>query len=258
MARQARQESETGYYHVMMCGINREFIFREDTNKACFMELVKEQQANGLLELLAWCVMDNHVHMILKAEKVAMSKAIKIISLKFAAHYNRGQKRTGPVFGDRFRSEIIENDTYLLGTLRYIHRNPVKAKLANDMATYRWSSFGEYLGLLQYVAAGQKAFVLELFCGGLKSFVSFHAQEDDVEYLEIREEAEQNRETLAFAVIESFCRENGVTYAKEIQGSPELFREICRRLVQDSGLSLRKTAEYLSTTHHRVHEALQD
>ena len=63
------------------------------------MELVREQQVNHMLELLAWCVMDSHVQMIVKAKKEEMAKAIKIISLKFAAHYNRDQKRIGPVCG---------------------------------------------------------------------------------------------------------------------------------------------------------------
>jgi REP element-mobilizing transposase RayT len=258
MARQARQESGTGYYHVMMRGINREFLFKRDSDKAYYMELVREQQVNRMLELLAWCVMDNHVHMIVKAEKEEMSKAIKIISLKFAAHYNREHKRIGPVFGDRFRSENIEDDKYLLGALRYVHLNPVKAKLVNDMAAYRWSSFVEYLGQAHYVTDGQKAVALELFGGDLQRFITFHAQEDDSEYLEIREDVEQNKEALASAAIETFCRENGVMHAKEIQASPELFGELCRRLVHGVGLSLRKTAEYLATTHQKVHQALQE
>lgn len=258
MARQARRESGTGYYHVMMRGINREFLFKMDSNKAYFMELLGEQQANGMFELMAWCLMDNHAHMVVKANIEDMSKAIKIVSLKYAAHYNRTLKRNGPVFGDRFRSENIEDDTYLLGALRYIHLNPVKAKLVNDIAAYPWSSFREYLGQAQYVAPSQKAFVLELFAGNLKSFLSFHEQEDVIEYLEVREDVEKNREALAVAVIENFCRENGVTHAKEIQANPELFEELCRRLVQGAGLSLRKTAGYLATTHQRVHQALQE
>lgn len=258
MARQARQESSTGYYHVMMRGINREFLFRKDADKASFMELVKEQQVSGLFEVLAWCVMDNHVHMVLKAEKSSLSKAIKIISLKFASHYNRDQKRIGPAFGDRFRSENIEDDTYLLGALRYIHRNPVKAGLVRDVAQYRWSSFGEYLGLPHYVAAEQKAFVLGLFGGRLKNFAAFHSEEDNIDYLETKEDTDQNQQSRAAHVIERFCRENGVTEARQIHGNPVLFRGICETLVHDVGLTLRKTAEHLGTTHQRVHEALQD
>jgi len=74
-----------------------------------------------------------------------MSKAIKVISLKFAARYNKGQQRIGPVFGGRYRSECIEDDSFLLGALRYIHLNPVKAGLTDGPATYLWSSYNEYV-----------------------------------------------------------------------------------------------------------------
>ncbi|MDP3058039.1 MAG: transposase, partial [bacterium] len=127
MARQARQASSTGYYHVMMRGINREPLFRRDVEKVHFLELVKEQQASGAFELAVWCLMDNHAHMIVQAELNKLSKAIKVISLKFAARYNHGHKRLGPVFGDRYRSENIDEDSYLIGASRYIHNNPVKA-----------------------------------------------------------------------------------------------------------------------------------
>jgi len=258
MARERRKESATGYYHVMMRGMNREFLFRLDVDKLRFLEIVKEQQATGLIELVAWCLMNNHVHMIVKAKVTALSKAVKILSLKYSAYYNRGQRRIGPVFGDRFRSENIEDDSYLLGALRYIHMNPVKAQLVNDPASYEWSSFGEYVGESMYIDQGQKAFVLGLFGENMTSFAKFHAQADDSRYLETREDAEKYRDELAAKVLEGFCNELGVTSAKEIQSSPELFEEISRRLVKDAGLSFRKAAELLETTHNRVYQALQD
>ncbi len=258
MARLARRQSESGYYHVMLRGINREFIFQDDVDKAFFMELIRGEQLTGTVALVTWCVMDNHAHMIVKAEKSDLAKAIKIISVKFAAHYNRGQKRIGPVFGDRFRSENIEDDAYLLGALRYIHQNPVTAKLAKDMAEYAWSSYHEYFGTLQYVDAAQKEFVLGLFGGDIERFAAFHALDDDIDYLETREQTAQNREDRAHRMIEQFCRANGIVSAQKIHKNPDLFNRLCRVLVHDAGLTLRKTAEHLSTTHQRVHEAVRD
>ncbi|MBS3937003.1 MAG: transposase [Peptococcaceae bacterium] len=68
MARKPRQESSTGYYHVMLRGINRDFLFKRENEKRLFLELVKEQQDDKLLELVAWCIMDNHIHMMVKSE----------------------------------------------------------------------------------------------------------------------------------------------------------------------------------------------
>ena len=108
--------------------------------------------------------------------------------------------------------------------LRYIHRNPVKAGRVNDEAAYPWSSYG---------------------------------QADANEYLETREDAARDKEAKAQNVIENFCHRNGVTYAREIKSRPDLIAEICRELVECVGLTLRKTAEYLETIHHKVHEALK-
>ena len=258
MARQARQESASGYYHVMMRGINREFVFQKDSYKSAFMELLREQLACGHIALVAWCVMDNHVHMLVKAEKEALSKAIKTVSVKFAAMYNREQKRIGPVFGGRFRSENIEDDSYLLGALRYVHSNPVKARRASDASEYRWSSYGEYLGVPRYVTARERNFVWSLFDGDEKSFLAYHAEYDDLDYLDTKEEREKSREDRAFRLIEAFCRAQGIAYANEIHQHRELFAVLCRSLVVDAGLTLRKVAEYLSTTHQRVYEAVKD
>ena len=257
MARQARQERGTGYYHVMLRGINRESLFRRDADKMYFMQLVVEQQMDNMLELMAWCVMDNHVHMLLKSEKKAMSNAVKIISIKYAAYYNQSLNRIGPVFGDRFRSENIEDEPYLLGVLRYIHRNPVKAGLVNDEVAYSWSSYGEYLNAPRFVALGQKAFVLELFGNDSNSFVSFHKYENDNEYLEIREDVERDKEAKVLNFIENFCKRNGVACVSEIKSHPDFFEEACRELVEGTGLSLRKAANYLETTHHKVNAALK-
>jgi len=258
VARQARQESVSGYYHVMMRGINREFVFQKDSYKSGFMELVSEQLAPDKIELSAWCVMDNHVHMLIRAEKEALSKAIKAVSVKFAAQYNRDLNRIGPVFGGRFKSENVEDDSYLLGVLRYIHANPVKAKLVADASEYRWSSYREYLGVPRYVSTVQRDFVWSLFDGNEKRFVSHHAEYDDLDYLDTKEDSGRNRDDRAFRLIEEFCRVNGIVHVDEIHRRCELFETLCRSLVVDAGLTLRKSAEYLSTTHQRVHKAVKD
>jgi len=77
------------------------------------------------LELVAWCIMNSHLHTIAKAELETLSRAIKVINLRYRARYNRMHRRVGPVFGGRYRSEAIEENAYLLGALRYIHLNKV-------------------------------------------------------------------------------------------------------------------------------------
>jgi REP element-mobilizing transposase RayT len=258
MARKPREESLTGYYHAMLRGINREFIFKRDSDKKIFLDLVKEQQEENLFQLAAWCIMDNHVHMIIKADIGSMSKAIKVISLKFAARYNKAQQRTGPVFGDRYRSECIEDDAYLLGAIRYIHLNPVQAGIVSSPSLYPWSSYDEYMNEARYINKHQRLTTLEMFGGKVQSFAEFHARPDDTEYLETREDLEKYRMTVASRVLEESCSEKGIVSAREIHANPELFAEISMRLIQGTKLSLRQAAELLETTHGRVHQAVQD
>jgi len=258
MARKPRQESSTGYYHVMLRGINRDFFFKRDSEKRLFLDLVKEQQDDKRLELVAWCIMDNHIHMIVKADVAAMSKAIKVISLKFAARYNKDKQRFGPVFGDRFRSECIEDDAYLLGAIRYIHLNPVKTGMTDSPAAYLWSSYNEYVNEVKFLNQQQRHFILELFNGSSDSFTEFHTRPDDTEYLELREDLEKHRKDVALRLLEDFCTEKGITKAQQLHGNPEFFAEISMRLMVEAKLSLRQAAEILETTHRRVHQALQE
>ncbi|MBT9135315.1 MAG: hypothetical protein DDT34_00365 [Firmicutes bacterium] len=257
MARKPRQESSTGYYHVMLRGINRDFLFKRENEKRLFLELVKEQQDDKLLELVAWCIMDNHIHMMVKSDVANMSKAIKVISLKFAARYNKGQQRIGPVFGDRYRSECIEDDSFLLGALRYIHLNPVKAGLTDGPAAYLWSSYNEYVTEAGFLHEQQRIFILGLFNENLKSFADFHTRLDETDYLEIQEDIDKQRKEMAQQLLDCFCLKWGITKAQQIHRNPELFTEISARLTIGAKLSLRQAAAMLETTHRRVHQALQ-
>ena len=221
------------------------------------MELLKEQQDKGLISTLAWCVMDNHVHLLLKADIPSLSKAIKVMALKFAAKYNTFNERSGPVFGDRFRSECIENDAYLLGALRYIHYNPIKAGLVAAVADYPWSSYDEFISGARYIDEEQRNFVLGLF-GGERGFVEFHSVSDEEEYLEMGEDLAAARRERAFRLVEEFCTQTGVDSARQLLNNRDIFAEVCAYLTGDGKLTLRQAAEVLGVSHVRVFSALQD
>jgi len=258
MPRTGRQVSSTGYYHVMIRGINKEFVFQSDDDRRLLLELLGEQQASGKFELAAWCIMSNHLHFIVKTELATLSRAVKVINLRYAARYNRLHRRVGPVFGDRYRSEIIEDDAYLLGALRYIHMNPVQAQLVAGPADYQWSSYSEYAMDRTHISETQKEFVLGLLGGDVRGFTEFHRQSDLTLYLETGEDREAYRLAAAYKVLEQFCALHGIERAAQLKRNPEIFSAICRHLTQDLGLTLRKTAEVLETSHTKVYQALQE
>ena len=145
MPRTARKRSEAGIYHVMLRGINRQQIFINDEDAGYFLALLKEYQSAGCFVLYAYCLMGNHVHILLKAENDPLSVIMKRIGVRYVMHFNAKYDRIGHLFQDRYKSEPVDSDSYFLTVLRYIHNNPVKAGLCEKPEDYPLSSARGYL-----------------------------------------------------------------------------------------------------------------
>lgn len=129
----------------MMRGNERKDIFLDNYDRDRFLEIISQKKGNGRFSLHAYCLMSNHIHLMLSEGSEEIGQIIKRIAVSYAQYFNRKNKRTGHLFQDRFRSEVIEDERYILSLLRYIHQNPIKAGLAKSAADYRWSSHNEYL-----------------------------------------------------------------------------------------------------------------
>lgn len=141
--RYARKASEANMYHVIARGVGRQIIFEDDADRERFLKLMEEDLASEG-NVLAWCLMDNHFHILVELEIGSLSAAMRRMLSAYATYFNVRHGRGGHLFQDRFSSEAVETDEYLLTVLRYIHQNPVKAGVSPTCA-YRWSSYGEYL-----------------------------------------------------------------------------------------------------------------
>lgn len=145
MAREARKHAESGIYHTMLRGIDRQMIFEDSEDYLRFIDILQECREACGFKLYAYCLMGNHVHILLKVEEESLETIFKKIGGRYVYYYNVKYRRVGHLFQDRFKSEPVENDTYLLTVLRYIHQNPIKAKLCSKIADYPYSSYAEYL-----------------------------------------------------------------------------------------------------------------
>ncbi len=145
MPRQARKKSESGIYHIMMRGINRQTIFRDKNDKKKFLLTLKYYKKINNFELYCYCLMNNHIHLLVKETSESISNFIKRISSSYVYWYNRKYERCGHLFQERFKSETVESEEYFLTVLRYIHQNPVKAGLVKNVEEYEWSSYNEYM-----------------------------------------------------------------------------------------------------------------
>lgn len=140
MARTARIKSESGYYHVMLRGNNRNLIFKNKQDRLKFLKLVQKQVNRGFISVIAYCLMDNHLHMLLRENDGQLTAAMQSLSTAYAIYFNKKYNRTGHLFQNRFESETIDDEKYLFAALRYIHQNPVKAGICDEVENYQWSS----------------------------------------------------------------------------------------------------------------------
>jgi len=143
--RTARRKSETGIYHVIIRGVNRQPIFHYPNDYEKFLQILKDRQASDKFQIYAYCLMINHVHLLFHEGEKSMSCTFQQINTRYACWYNKKYNRCGHLFQGRYKSSPVNDDSYFLILLRYIHRNPVKAGLCSKVSDYPWNSYHEYI-----------------------------------------------------------------------------------------------------------------
>lgn len=146
MARRPRVEYDGAFYHVIVRGNQRQRTFHDDQDRIAYLERLEHyRQRYGFL-LYAFCLMSNHVHLLLETKSVPLSKIMQGIQFSYTQRYNRRHRKVGHLFHGRYKAILCDRDAYLLELVRYIHLNPERLKVPVDPWRYRWSSVGAYLG----------------------------------------------------------------------------------------------------------------
>ena len=182
MARQARILSETGMYHIMLRGLNKQCIFSDDKDYMKFIEILSSVKNDTNLQIYAYCMMPNHVHLFVReAQKGDISSIMKRILSHYAGWYNFKHERTGHLFSNRYKSIPVEDDSYFLTLSRYIHQNPIKAQLSENMQSYKYSSYSDYVD--GSIGLTDVDFLLDMLDENrkmaIKQFVKFTASDCD-------------------------------------------------------------------------------
>ena len=156
MARTARTHSDSGVYHAILRGINKQQIFECTEDYQRFLNIlrtltVQEQDESGHRSkpncvVYAYCLMGNHVHLLIKESSETLAQIMKRISSSYVYYYNHKYGRIGHLFQERFKSQPVGDWDYFLTLLRYIHQNPLKPHLVTSLREYKWSSWLEYIG----------------------------------------------------------------------------------------------------------------
>lgn len=172
MPRTSRIRSESGFYHVILRGNGKQLLFENDEDRVRFLTSLRDKTQAGGISVIAWCLMSNHIHLLLDDPQNNLSHAMHALAAAHARHFNDASGHVGAVFQGRFTSVPIKDNEQLLQVVRYIHDNPEKAWIA-PAREYRWSSYREYLSGAHLI---NDKLVLELI-GGREHFEEFSRSE---------------------------------------------------------------------------------
>jgi len=146
MARKARIHIPGGVYHVMLRGNGGQDIFLSDEDYCRLFLLLQEGTERFRYRVHGFCCMTNHLHLILQVSDVSLSQGLQNLSFRYTQWINRRHDRRGHLFQGRYKSLLVDGDSYLLELVRYVHLNPVRCGMVNDPDDYPWSSHHAYLG----------------------------------------------------------------------------------------------------------------
>ena len=231
MSRTARQRCESGYYHVILRGIGKQILFEEEEDNDRFISTVQRYRRELAFGLAAWCLMENHVHLLIHDVRGELDLIMKKIAGSYAIYYNRKYDRSGHLFQDRYMSEAIETDDYLLTVVRYIHRNPEKAGIA-EAGEYRWSSYAGYMSPCDTL---DNTSVLEMI-GGSGCFADWVRREKDGNCLDVREKRWIHDDEARKLICDTF----GLTSGTQLQRLEKKARDAALRRLKERGLTVRQ------------------
>jgi len=224
----------------MLRGINRQDLFEDDEDRLKFIETLAFYKEKSGYKVYAYCLMSNHIHMLLKEENEPISLIIKRISSSYVYYYNWKYSRCGHLFQERFKSEAVENDSYFLTVLRYIHQNPIKANMVKGIEEYKWSSYKEYI---YGSRIADTDFALVIFAEdktiAVEDFISFNRAENKDKCLEY--EVKKRMDDMdARETIKKIAKIKNI---HELQGMEKETRDkIIINIKETDGLSIRQIA----------------
>ncbi len=168
----ARRLSSADIYHITVRGSGRQIVFEDDDDRRELLRILDEALAVNDVRLLAWCLMDNHFHLVAEGDADDISSLMHRVNSTYARVFNRRHDRVGHLFQGRYLRLPVEDDGYLLTLVPYVHRNPERAGLSPTSA-YPWSSYHEVMEGCGRVDVGR---LLDLF-GGWDGFEKAHADQ---------------------------------------------------------------------------------
>jgi len=209
MPRKNRRDSGTGYFHIVVQGNNKGYIFHKDHTKSTYSCILWKYSEAYKISISGWCFMSNHVHLLVCGGSADVSEWMKVVNHKFTMTYHRSHNTSGHIFQGRFFCAPIDEESYLKRVLRYIHMNPVKAGIVLAVEDYNWSSYNNYL---ENKRSSELQDVYDLFQNEMH-YKYYHKLQDYHEYMDCDEDIKRNRDQVIKEIVNMHLakfRENSV------------------------------------------------
>lgn len=247
MPRVARKYYISSFLHIMVQGINKEAIFKEEFYKNLYLKLIRDTVKEFDIKVLAYAIMDNHIHILLHYNNIEdVSKSMQKINQSFAQMYNKNEGRVGYVFRDRYRSEQIKDKSHLYTVLTYIHFNPYKAGIIKKLSDYKFSSYNQYIkGNIKK----ENAYILFGTYDYKKIFVEMHKQ-----YFNKNLSQEETYKE----VINNFKKKNGINTTEIIIKEKNLLIQLILELEEKTDLKDKEICKLLGLGKNRITNLKKD
>ena len=207
MSNAPRRKSATDLYHVMAKGINKEHIFNQTRERNYLKKIIIEELKDFSVEIYSYCIMSNHLHMVLKAEPEELSSFMAKVLAHYANYYNYKHDRNGHVFQNRFKSQCIENESYFWACIRYIHLNPVKVGLVEIPEQYKFSSMQEYCDQNPRILHEKAIQLFKEKFGTEKQFLKYHGEKTYLVFIDQMEEELLQQQEIVMQIMRDIQKE---------------------------------------------------
>ena len=146
MSRLARKNLQTPFLHIMVQGINKDYIFSKNEYIETYLKIIRKYREQFPVTIISYCIMSNHAHLLVYIDDIQiLGKFMHIVNLIYSQFYNKANNRCGVIFRNKYKVEPIYTIKHLINCINYIHLNPVKAKMVKNCIQYQYSSYTDYL-----------------------------------------------------------------------------------------------------------------
>lgn len=251
MPRIARKYLGSSYTHIIIQGIDREYIFQEDSLKDAYKYILKKNLKETNTAVLAYCFMDNHAHFLVYNEQIlSIEKLMRKTNTSFAKLYNKTKNRVGYVFRNRYYTQAILTETQLYNCIVYIHNNPIKANMCNYKKEYNYSSYNEYLGKRDLITKESIKLVFGSDKNYIETFKIIHQNKHIEDIVEVTDGIKNVDE-----IISEYLKNNNTTI-EQVKKDNAMLGNLLIELRHYGGKSLREMEKIFNINRNKLNRII--